>query len=110
VLFDPPQLLSVFRFAPQGRATRAERPVIVAEAHPRTEPPRVFGRYARVRHGLGTGADSYRLEVDTERGIILASHAFFQGEPFQVIEAQEITLDAPLDKALFEFQPPEDNT
>jgi outer membrane lipoprotein-sorting protein len=69
----------------------------------------VHGRYARVRHGLGAGADSYRLEVDAERGIILASHAFCQREPFQVIEAQEITLDAPLDKALFEFEPPEDN-
>jgi hypothetical protein len=106
VLLDPPQLLSVFRFAPISRATRAGQPVIVVEAQPRPEPPQVHGRYARVRHGLGTGADSYRLEVDAERGIILASHAFFDGQPFQVIEALEMTLDGPLDEGLFKFEPP----
>jgi hypothetical protein len=109
VLLDPPQCLSVFRFAPISRATRAGRPVIVVEAQPRPEPARVHGRYASVRHGLGTGADSYRLDIDAERGIVLASHAFFQGEPFQVIEALEIVLDEPLDKGLFEFQSPEDD-
>lgn len=106
VLLDPPQLLSVFRFAPIFRATRAGRPVIVVGAQPRPEPSHVHGRYARVRHGLGTGADSYRLEVDAERGIILASHAFFDGQPFQVIETLNMTLDGKLDEGLFKFEPP----
>jgi hypothetical protein len=106
-LLDPTQLLSVLRFVPLRRTVRAGRPVIVVEAYPRTEPRQLNGRYARVRHGLGTGADSYRLDIDAECGIVLASQAFVHGDPFQIIEALEITLDERLDEGLFKFQPPE---
>jgi hypothetical protein len=102
-LLHPPQLLSVLRFVPLSRAMRTGRPVIIVEAYPRTETSQ---GYARVRHGLGTGADSYRLEIDAERGVVLASHAFFGGKPFQVIEALEVALDESLDDELFKFQPP----
>jgi hypothetical protein len=106
VVLDPPSLLSAFRFVPLRRAARAGRPVIVVEAHPRAEPSHERDRYGRVRNGLGTGADSYQLDIDAERGIVLASQAFVDREPFQVVEALEITFNEPLDETLFKFQPP----
>ncbi len=110
VLFNPPQLLGAFSFVPLQRATRVGRSVVVVEAHPRAEPSFDRDRYGGLRNGLGTGAESYRFDLDAERGIILASHAFFRGAPFQVIEALAITFDDPLDDALFEFRGPDSKT
>jgi len=103
---EPPRLLGALRFAPLGRGTRAGREVIVADAWPRLEPPRgrppSFGL-----HELGAGGDRYRLEVDAERGLVLAAHAFADGEPFQVVEAVEFEVDRDIDADMFVFRPPE---
>jgi outer membrane lipoprotein-sorting protein len=106
-LLMPAGLLGLLRFAPTAPSMRAGRAVIVADARPR--PERRRGRRPRSfeLHELGAGADRYRLEVDAERGIVLAAHAFAGNEPFQVIEATEVEFDAALDDGLFVFVAPE---
>jgi hypothetical protein len=105
-LLMPAGLLGVLRFAPAARSVRAGRAVIVADAWPRPERGRGRPRSLEL-HELGAGADRYLLEIDAERGIVLAAHAFADGEPFQVVEAIEVEFDAALDDALFVFAPPE---
>jgi hypothetical protein len=105
VLLSPARLLGVLRFERAGRAHRVGRPVIVANAWPRSEPRHGPDDFAL--HELGFGADRYRLEVDAELGLILASQAFLDGAPFSEVGALELTVNEPIDPALFEFVPPE---
>jgi hypothetical protein len=104
VLLSPAQLLGLLRFEPAGSAERAGRAVIVANARPRAESR--HGRDGFALHELGFGADCYRLEIDAERGLILASQAFVDDAPFSEVTALELRLDEPIDPALFEFAPP----
>jgi hypothetical protein len=46
-------------------------------------------------HGLGTGADEYELLVDAERGVLLRAEARMDGEPFRILEVQEVAFDEP---------------
>jgi hypothetical protein len=104
-LLRPGHLLGALRFEPIGPGERAGRDVIVADAWLRT--PLRSGPDGFALHELGLGADRYRLEVDAERGLVLASQAFTDDVPFTEVSALELTLDEPLDPALFEFLPPE---
>lgn len=103
-VLDPARLLGPLHFEPLGPGTRAGRATILAEARPRAQLEHLPLRFEL--HELGAGAERYRLEFDSERGIVLAVHAFAEGEPFHVIEALELTVDGPLDPQLFEFQAP----
>lgn len=102
-MLSPAQLLSILYFMPLLRIVSAGRSAIRVEAYPRHEHSQVNGLYARVRHGLGTGADRYQLDIDAERGLILAVRVFVGREPFQIIEAVKIVIDEPIDEALFDF-------
>jgi outer membrane lipoprotein-sorting protein len=104
-LLSPARLLAVLRFEPTGRAERLGRPVIVANAWPRPSPRQGPDGFALDDFGLG--AERYRLEIDAERGIILASQSFTGNAPFIEVEALELKLDEPIDQARFEFVPPE---
>jgi hypothetical protein len=105
VLLDPPRLLGAVRLIPSGRATRAGREVLIADATPRPEKrQRILSLGV---HHLGPGADRYRLELDAERGVVLAAHAFANDEPFQIIEALAVELDEQIDSGLFRFEAPE---
>jgi hypothetical protein len=102
---DPPSLLGALRFEPLGRGMRCARAVIVADAWPR--PARHEGPPRFELHELGTGGDRYRLEVDAERGLVLAAQAFAGGEPFRVVEALELEVDEAIDEDVFVFRAPE---
>jgi len=104
-LISPGSLMGALRFEPAGRSERVSREVIVVDAWPR--PSRHPGHDSFALHELGLGADRYRFEVDAERGLILYSQALREGAPFLELAALELTLDEPLDPALFEFVPPE---
>ena len=66
VLIHPAPLLGVLRFEPLGRATRAGRDAIVADAFPRA-PARSRSPAHIALHQLGSGAQRYRLEIDAQR-------------------------------------------
>jgi hypothetical protein len=56
-------------------------------ATPRVDDPAGFDR---TLHVLGTGADEYRLVVDSQIGLLLRTEARYQGDAFRVIEADQI--------------------
>lgn len=104
VFLDPPSLLGSLRFAPVARGTRAGRAMIVADAWPR---PVSHGRPPRFElRELGAGADRYRLELDAERGLVLAAHAFTGDEAFQIVEALELEVDEAVAEDAFVFRAP----
>jgi hypothetical protein len=58
-------------------------------------------------HQLGTGADLYTLEVDQERGVLLAVTAIRENQPFQRVVAISLQFDEPMAAETFRFDPPE---
>jgi hypothetical protein len=57
-------------------------------------------------HELGTGAQVYELEVDQQRGVLLAATAIRDGEPFRRIRALAIRFNEPMSAEIFHFEPP----
>ncbi len=105
IMLDPTALLSALRFRVTGTSQVAGRRTVTALATPRPEDPR-FGP-AFGLHELGTGAERYLLEVDAERGVLLAATAFCDEQPFYAITTLAIALDEPIAEEVFQFQPPE---
>jgi hypothetical protein len=65
--------------------------------------PRMF----RTLGALGVGADSYHLEVDRERGVLLAVTAIRDEQPFSTITTLAVRFDEPIPAETFQFRPPE---
>jgi hypothetical protein len=105
VMLDPTPLLSVVRLRVAGRSDVAGRPTITAHASPR--PPDIHLGRSPSLHELGTGADDYELQVDEQRGVLLAATALRGGRPFHAISAQTIAFDQPIPETTFRFSVPE---
>lgn len=105
IMLDPTPLLSALRFRASGTSEVAGRATVSADATPRPQDPR-FGPSFRL-HELGTGADRYRLEVDRERGVLLAVTALRDGQPFRRTTAIAVAFDEPIAEEIFRFTPPE---
>jgi hypothetical protein len=103
LMLDPTPLLSSLRFRVTGSSQIAGRPTVTAWGTPR---PVDQGRSFELNH-LGTGADYYELEVDRERGVLLAARAVHDGEPFHRITTLAIRFDEPIAPEMFRFEPPE---
>ncbi|MDQ6731912.1 MAG: hypothetical protein M3022_16900, partial [Actinomycetota bacterium] len=102
---NPTPLLSSLRFRVTGSSQVAGRATVSAHASPRSYDPR-YGRSLEL-HQLGTGADHYELEVDQERGVLLAVTAIRDEHPFHIITALAIRFDEPIAAETFQFTPPE---
>jgi len=105
VMFNPTPLLSSLRFRVTGSSQVAGRATITAHATLRPHDPR-HGRSLEL-HELGTGAHHYELEVDQERGVLLAVAAIRDDQPFHKITALAIRFDEPIPDETFRFKPPE---
>jgi hypothetical protein len=104
VMLNPTPLLSPLRFRVVGVSELAGRSTMTARASPR---PYDVGRGRLLAlHQLGTGAREYELEVDRERGLLLAATAIRDGQPFHRITALAITFDEPISPETFRFTPP----
>lgn len=104
VMLNPTPLLSALRFRVTGRSTVAGRPTITAYAWSRPVDP---GRGRSLElHQLGSGADQYRLEVDQERGVLLAAAATRNGQPFHTIAALSMRFDQSIPDETFRFVAP----
>jgi hypothetical protein len=57
-------------------------------------------------HGLPRGADAVELAVDAERGVLLRTEAWFEGEPFAVDDVTAIEFDVELPAETFVFELP----
>ena len=106
VMLNPTPLLSSLRFRVAGNSQVAGRATVTAHATPRAQDPR-HGGFVRELHELGTGADHYQLEVDQERGVLLAVTAIRDEQPFHKITTLAIRFDEPIPAETFQFAPPE---
>ncbi len=106
VMLNPTPLLSFLNFRVAGNSEVAGRATITAQAAPRPEDPH-HARFVRERHDLGTGAHLYQLEVDRERGVLLAVTAIRDGQPFHKITTLAVRFDEPNPAETFRFVPPE---
>jgi outer membrane lipoprotein-sorting protein len=105
VMLNPTPLLSSLRFRVTGSSDVAGRPAVTAHAWPRPQDLR-YGRSLEL-HQIGTGAHDYELEIDQERGVLLAATAIRDGQPFHTITALTIRFDEPIPDETFQFKPPE---
>jgi hypothetical protein len=105
VMLNPTPLLGSMRFRVTGSSDVAARATITADATPRPEDPR-HGR-ALALHELGIGAHHYELEVDQERGVLLAVTAIRNEQPFHKITTLAIQFDESIPPETFQFEPPE---
>jgi hypothetical protein len=103
-MLDPTSLLSSLRFDVTGNSEIAGRSTFTVRATPRPVDDR-FGLPIELGT-LGTGGDYYELEVDRERGVLLAAAAVRNSEPFRAISALSIQFDSQLAPDIFRFEPP----
>lgn len=96
-LLDPSMLLGALELDPTGELTVAGRTAKRLRAVPRGGLRNRFDL-----HRLGIGADEYELVVDAERGILLRTTAFLDGEPFASAEFVEIAFDEPFPSQVFD--------
>jgi hypothetical protein len=93
---DPQPLTQVLELSFAGDAQAGGRDALRVEAIPRDD------AFAAALTPLGWGAARWELLVDASRGMLLATTAFTaEGDPFRQVEALELTVDEPLDEALF---------
>ena len=104
-MLNPTPLLSSLRFRVAGDSQVAGRATVTAHATPRPHDPR-HGSFLRELHELGTGAHHYQLEVDQERGVLLAVTAIRDEQPFHKITTLAIRFDEPIPAETFQFEPP----
>ena len=107
VMLNPTPLLSFLRFRVAGNSQFAGRATVTAHATPRPQDDPRHGRFLLELHQLGTGADHYQLEVDQERGVLLAVTAIRDEQPFYKITTLAIRFDEPIPTETFQFVPPE---
>jgi hypothetical protein len=100
-LLDPVGIVSSFRLEPVGATEIAGRAALAVRATPRPVPESTGVALLQ----LGPGADVVGLDVDAERGALLRSEAFVDGEPFHRLEVTEIAF-GPNPPATFDLDLP----
>lgn len=105
LMLNPVPLLSSLRFHVAGNSQVAGRATVTAHAAPRPHDPRRGGLHHEL-HELGIGAHYYQLEVDQERGVLLAVTAIHDEQPFHKITTLAIRFDEPIEAQTFQFKPP----
>ena len=105
IMLNPTPLLGSLRFRVAGHSQVAGRATVTAHATPRQPDPR-HPRLLEL-HELGAGAHHYQLEVDQERGVLLAVTAIRDEQPFHKITTLAIRFDEPIPAETFQFAPPE---
>ena len=112
VMLNPAPLVGWLDLAVAGNSRVARRATVTAHAAPRLGGPRGVKvpsdwRMFRTLGALGVGADSYRLDVDRERGVLLAVTAIRDEQPFSTITTLAVGFDEPIPAETFQFKPPE---
>ena len=104
VMLNPTPLLGALHFRVTGNSQVAGRATVTAHGTARPRDPR-HGRAFEL-HELGAGAHHYQLEVDQDRGVLLAVTAIRDEQPFHQITTLAIGFDEPIPAGIFHFAPP----
>lgn len=96
-VLDPWPLVAELELTMAGAARVAGRDALVVEATPLHHP---FGGGAEL---LAHGADRHELAFDRERGVLLRTCSFLEGEAFSSLELLDVAFDEALDGSLFAF-------
>lgn len=105
-MLNPAPLLSSLQFRVTGNSQIAGRPTVTAHATPRPHDPSRETSLLEP-YTLGAGADYYQLEVDQDRGVLLAVTAIRDEQPFSKITTLAIRFDETIPAETFQFAPPE---
>ncbi len=97
-LLDPWHSLAGLELTLEDSTRIAGRDVVVVGATARPH-PHIGGS-----EPLAHGADRHELAFDGERGVLLRSRSFFDGEPFSVVEILDVAFDEPLPDGVFTFE------
>ncbi len=100
-LLVPYALLADFALQIEGRTTVAGRDAITIRARPAPSSEDAVHRGL----SLGAGADEYVVAIDAERGALLRVEARLGGEPFSILEVNEVAFDGPIDPDVFAISP-----
>jgi outer membrane lipoprotein-sorting protein len=103
-LVRPSLLLPAVDLEIRGRTTRLGRLALEVLARPASTDD--DDEDSGVLHGIGTGADEYKLLVDAERGVLLRTEARFRGRPFLVLAIDDAAFDERLPPDTFTLVPP----
>lgn len=87
ILLSPSKLLAVLQFEQIEEGDRAGRAVLRARAHRNSDAKLPT---AQGLSDFGWGADSYELEADVERGVLLRAVSYFKGDEMRSIEAVQV--------------------
>jgi hypothetical protein len=97
-LLDPWPLFAELDIAVEGATQIAGRDALLVSAVARRH-PHVGGS-----EPLAHGADRHELAIDRERGVLLRTRSFLDGEPFSSVELLAVAFDEPLDDSVFAFE------
>jgi hypothetical protein len=103
-LLETAGILPSLSFEVTGRAEVVGRPALAVRARPL--PSERDLHVPSGLHGIGSGADEYRLLVDAERGVLLRAEALFNGEALRVLEVDDIGFDEDLPPETFVLELP----
>jgi hypothetical protein len=103
-LVETATILPALSFEITGRAEAAGRSALAVRATPVLSERDLHGPSGL--HGIGSGADEYRLLVDAERGVLLRAEALLGGEPFRLLELNEVGFDEELPAETFTLELP----
>jgi outer membrane lipoprotein-sorting protein len=105
-LVHPAAILPAVDLEIRGRTTRRARSayrVLAVSATGNDDEEEDSG----LLHGIGSGAEEYELLVDAERGVLLRTEARLHGQPFLIIQIDDVAFDEELPAdTLFTLAPP----
>jgi hypothetical protein len=103
-LLETAGILPALSFEITGGAEAAGRSAFAVRATPIPSKRDLHGLSGL--HGIGSGADEYRLLVDAERGVLLRAGALLGGEPFRLLKVNQIGFDEELPTETFVLELP----
>jgi hypothetical protein len=104
-LVHPAMLLPAVDLKVRGRTTTLGRSVYRVLAVPATmgeDGAEIMG----LLHGIGSGAEEYQLLVDAEHGVLLRTEARLHGQPFLILEVDDVAFDVEMPADTFTLAPP----